>query len=261
MAGQRNGFATETLIRVIRIPYVLLLVFTLHGTAAVSDQNSTRDQIDRPSNSTNFDAIDSTALVIHHIDAAGLFSESANRTTGKAVQDINLPFEMRNATADDPEIQPIGMTSVMITSIGFPSTIDCPLPEYPMIRILGGQFVNLTTESKQNVNTTADHWLNMTCEGGFHGRACPYTLRLAHQCSGASVNCTVFIEQPDEMARCPVAYYEVRYQCLPPLTPDNPLKPYTLLPPGSDGSGPCALLYVPSPSPSLTGSFNVPLFA
>ncbi|XP_055344318.1 uncharacterized protein LOC129592333 [Paramacrobiotus metropolitanus] len=177
------------------------------------------------------------------IDVLLLTAAGANAITAPAEEaaknvhrDIDLAFEMRNATADDGSVRFIETPWLSSWIIGSPLTIDCPFPEYPILRILGGQYANVTANATQIV----------TCEGGYHVRGCPYTLRIAHQCSGVSGNCSVSIEQPDEMQRCPVAHYQIRYQCLPKMTSDDPLRSYATLPPGVDASDPCAALYVPS---------------
>ncbi|XP_055344317.1 uncharacterized protein LOC129592331 [Paramacrobiotus metropolitanus] len=153
-------------------------------------------------------------------------------------RDLDLAFEMRNATAEDGTGTVRFIENPWLSSwlIGENITFGCLFPEYPILRILGGQYTNETVIASVNV----------TCEGGYHVRGCPYTLRIAHQCSGASWNCTVDIEQPDEMQRCPVTHYQVRYQCLPKMTPEDPLRSYAVLPPGTDPNDPCAELYVPS---------------
>ncbi|XP_055344304.1 uncharacterized protein LOC129592315 [Paramacrobiotus metropolitanus] len=172
-------------------------------------------------------------IVVMHITWG--YSDAIPVTTNKAIhKDIDLEIEMTNRTtrAGKPIAHEL---SIATWNVG--SSIDsmkCLNPENPIVWFLGGTWIFY------------EGWveINRTCEGGFHYNGCPYTLWIAHECSGAHGSCSFIPAKPDEESRCPTTHYSLRYQCLPVPTAENPLKPYAMTPENADPNDPCLPLYV-----------------
>ncbi|XP_055344288.1 uncharacterized protein LOC129592304 [Paramacrobiotus metropolitanus] len=163
------------------------------------------------------------------------YTDATPVTANKAIhQDISLEPEVTNRTSKrtgKPMPYELSNSTWIIESSG---SINCIHPETPIVWILGSTW---TFMDKSDT-------INRTCPGGFHYQGCPFTLRLAHECSGFKGNCPFKPVKPDEESRCPTTHFNFAYQCLPEPTADKPLKSYAVAPKNADPNDPCLPLYV-----------------